>query len=66
MKITLNKYEFAIVIRNCMRAREGYDGCGKCALQGICSEPDTFEDICIIDGTEAVKREAVNDISNLH
>ena len=35
MKITLNKYGYAAIVRNCMKAREGFDGCGKCALAGV-------------------------------
>lgn len=62
MKITLNKYDYANIVRNCMKARDGYDGCGKCALAGVCSGPETLEDNCIIDR----ETEAVNDISNLH
>lgn len=63
MKITLNKRDYATIVRNCMKAREGYDGCGKCALAGVCSGPETLEDNCIIDREpEAV----INDISNLH
>lgn len=49
MKITLNKYDYAAIVRNCMKAREGFDGCGKCALAGVCSGPETLEDNCIID-----------------
>lgn len=65
MKITLNKYDYAVIVRNCMKAREGYDGCGKCALAGVCSGPETLEDNCIIDCIIDRETEAVNDISYL-
>lgn len=62
MKITLNKRDCATIVRNCMKAREGFSGCSNCALAGVCSGPETLEDNCIIDR----EKEAVNDISNLH
>lgn len=65
MKITLNKHEYAAVIRNCMSAVEYHNGCGKCVLNGICCEPDMLENMCNIVEAEEVIREAVNDISNL-
>lgn len=61
MKITLNKRDYATIVRNCMKAREGYDGCGKCALAGVCSGSEELEASCIIDR----ETEAVNDISYL-
>lgn len=48
MKITLNQYDYATIVRNCMKAREGYDGCGKCALAGVCDGPDNLEESCSI------------------
>ncbi len=62
MKITLNKRDYATIVRNCMKAREGFSGCSNCALAGVCSGPEVLEDNCIIDR----EAEAVNDISNLH
>lgn len=62
MKITLNKYDYATIVRNCMKARDGFDGCGKCALAGVCSGPLELEASCnLVEETTAE-----NDISNLH
>lgn len=52
MKITLNKYDYATIVRNCMKAREGYDGCGKCALQDVCTGSDKLEESCILEDPE--------------
>lgn len=62
MKITLNKHDYATIVRNCMKAREGYDGCGKCALAGVCSGSEELETSCNLEEETT----AENDISNLH
>lgn len=49
MKITLNKYDYATIVRNCMKAREGYDGCGNCALAGVCSGSEELEASCNLE-----------------
>lgn len=56
MKITLNKRDYATIVRNCMKAREGYDGCGKCALAGVCSGPEELEASCILEDSETTER----------
>lgn len=48
MKITLNKHDYATIVRNCMKTRDGYDGCSKCALSGVCGGPEALEEICSI------------------
>ena len=35
-----------------MKAREGYDGCGKCALQDVCTGSDKLEESCILEDPE--------------
>lgn len=55
MKITLNKYEYATIVRNCMKSREGY-GCGKCALAGVCSGSEELEASCILEDSETIER----------
>lgn len=62
MKITLNKHDYATIVRNCMKAREGYDGCGKCALVGVCSGSEELGASCNLEEETT----AENDISNLH
>lgn len=61
MKITLNKYDYATIVRNCMKARERFDGCGKCALAGVCNGPEELEASCNLEEETT----AENDISNL-
>lgn len=48
MKIILNKFDYATIVRNCAKARDGYDGCSKCALSGVCGGPEALEEICSI------------------
>lgn len=48
MKIILNKFDYATIVRNCAKARDGYDGCGKCALNAVCDGPDNLEENCSI------------------
>ena len=48
MKIILNKFDYATIVRNCAKARDGYDGCGKCALNEVCHGPDNLEESCSI------------------
>ena len=48
MKIILNKFDYATIVRNCAKARDGYDGCGKCALNAVCDGPDNLEESCYI------------------
>lgn len=48
MKIILNKFDYATIVRNCAKARDGYDGCGKCALNAVCDGPDNLEESCSI------------------
>lgn len=48
MKIILNKFDYATIVRNCAKARDGYDGCSKCALSGVCGGPEELEEICSI------------------
>lgn len=62
MKITLNKHDYETIFRNCMKAREGYDGCGKCALAGVCSGSEELEASCNLEEETT----AENDISYLH
>ena len=62
MKITLNKHDYATIVRNCMKARERFDGCGKCALAGVCNGPEELEASCNLEEETM----AENDISYLH
>lgn len=62
MKITLNKYDYATIVRNCMKAREGFNGCSNCALAGVCSGSEELEASCNLEEETT----AENDISNLH
>ena len=48
MKIILNKFDYAAIVRNCAKAREMCLGCGKCALNGVCDGPDNLEESCSI------------------
>lgn len=48
MKIILNKFDYATIVRNCAKARDGYDGCSKCALNAVCDGPDNLEESCSI------------------
>ena len=48
MKIILNKFDYATIVRNCAKARDGYGGCGKCALNAVCDGPDNLEESCSI------------------
>lgn len=48
MKIILNKFDYATIVRNCAKTRDGYDGCSKCALSGVCGGPEALEEICSI------------------
>lgn len=48
MKIILNKFDYAAIVRNCAKTRDGYDGCSKCALSGVCGGPEALEEICSI------------------
>ena len=48
MKIILNKFDYAAIVRNCAKAREIYLDCGKCALNGVCDGPDSLEESCSI------------------
>lgn len=48
MKIILNKFDYATIVRNCAKARDGYDGCSKCALSEVCGGPEVLEEICSI------------------
>lgn len=48
MKIILNKFDCATIVRNCAKTRDGYDGCSKCALSGVCGGPEALEEICSI------------------
>lgn len=48
MKIILNKFDYATIVRNCAKTRDGYDGCSKCALCGVCGGPEALEEICSI------------------
>ena len=48
MKIILNKFDYATIVRNCAKTRDGYDGCRKCALSGVCGGPEALEEICSI------------------
>ena len=50
MKIILNKFDYAAIVRNCAKAREIYLDCGKCALNGVCDGPDSLEESCSITG----------------
>ena len=48
VKIIVNKFDCATIVRNCAKARDGYDGCSKCALSGVCGGPEELEEICSI------------------
>ena len=48
MKIILNKFDYATIVRNCAKTRDGYDGCSKCALSGVCGGPEALKEICSI------------------
>ena len=48
MKIILNKFDYATIVRNCAKTRDGHDGCSKCALSGVCGGPEALEEICSI------------------
>lgn len=48
MKIILNKFDYATIVRNCAKTRDGYDGCSKCALSGVCGGSNALEEICSI------------------
>ena len=48
MKIILNKFDYATIVRNCAKTRDGYDGYSKCALSGVCGRPEALEEICSI------------------
>lgn len=48
MKIILNKFDYATIVRNCAKTWDGYDGCSKCALSGVCGGPEALEEICSI------------------
>ena len=48
MKIIVNKFDYATIVRNCAKARDGYDGCSKCALSGVCGGPEELEESCSI------------------
>ena len=48
MKIILNKFNYATIVRNCAKTRDRYDGCSKCALSGVCGGPEALEEICSI------------------
>lgn len=52
MKIILNKFDYATIVRNCAKTRDGYDGCSKCALNGVCDGPDSLEESCSITGCD--------------
>lgn len=48
MKIIVNKFDYATIVRNCAKTQDGYDGCSKCALSGVCGGPKALEEICSI------------------
>lgn len=48
VKIIVNKFDYATIVRNCAKTRDGYDGCSKCALSGVCGGPKALEEICSI------------------
>lgn len=48
MKIILNNFDYAAIVRNCAKAREMYLDCGKCALNAVCDGPDSLEESCSI------------------
>lgn len=43
MKITVDKYEYAKIIRSCAKSNEAYTPCQGCALVDICGEKDALE-----------------------
>ena len=43
MKITVDKYEYAKIIRSCAKSNEGYPSCQGCALVDVCADRDTLE-----------------------
>ena len=48
VKIIVNKFDYATIVRNCAKTRDGYDGCSKCALSGVFGGPKALEEICSI------------------
>lgn len=48
VKIIVNKFDYATIVRNCAKTQDGYDGCGKCALNAVCDGPDNLEESCSI------------------
>ena len=48
VKIIVNKFDYATIVRNCSRIRETYLDCGKCALNATCDGPDSLEESCSI------------------
>lgn len=48
MKIIVNKFDYATIVRNCAKARETSLDCGKCALNAVCDGPDNLEESCSI------------------
>lgn len=43
MKITVDKYEYAKIIRSCAKNSDGYTPCQNCALQDVCGGKDALE-----------------------
>lgn len=53
MKITVDKYEYANIIRRCAKSTETYTPCQGCALVDICGERETLENSVEIAEEEA-------------
>ena len=53
MKITVDKYEYAKIIRGCAKNSDGYTPCQNCALQDVCGGKDALE-----NSVEIVEKEA--------
>lgn len=52
MKIIVDKFDYAKLIRACKDTQPDYGGQCKCALSDLCQGQDDLEDICIINDSE--------------
>lgn len=59
MKIIVDKYEYAKIIRACQNCCNGYGCCGKCALTDVCDGQNSLEEaVEIIDSAEVRQMDA--------
>lgn len=52
MKIIVDKFDYAKLIRSCKDTQPDYTGECRCALAGICKGQDDLEDLCEINDSE--------------